>query len=76
MEVVVAVTTEEQKPSVVGNFFREAFSEMRKVVWPSRDETQRLTLVVIGISLSVGLFLGLFDFLFTEMVRILSSLGQ
>lgn len=72
----MAVTTEEQKPSVVGNFFREAFSEMRKVVWPSRDETQRLTMVVIGISLSVGLFLGLFDFLFTEMVRILSTLGQ
>jgi hypothetical protein len=33
-------------------------------------------MVVIGISLSVGLFLGLFDFLFTEMVRILSTLGQ
>jgi preprotein translocase subunit SecE len=76
MEVVVAVTTEEQKPSVVGNFFREAFSEMRKVVWPSRDETQRLTMVVIGISLSVGLFLGLFDFLFTEIVRILPTLVQ
>jgi preprotein translocase subunit SecE len=70
-EAVVAVASNERKPGGVGQFFREAASEMRKVVWPTREETQRLTLVVIGISLSIGLLLGLFDLLFNQLVRIL-----
>lgn len=67
----MAVATDEQKPNPVGQFFRDASSEMKKVVWPSREETQRLTLVVIGVSLSIGLLLGAFDFLFTELVRLI-----
>ena len=67
----MAVASNERKPGGIGQFFREAASEMRKVVWPSREETQRLTLVVIGVSLSIGLLLGAFDLLFTELVRIL-----
>ena len=71
MEVVVAVATDEQKPNPVGQFFREASTEMKKVVWPSREETQRLTMVVIGISLSIGLLLGGFDYLFTLLVNLI-----
>lgn len=67
----MAVASNERKPGGIGQFFREAASEMRKVVWPSREETQRLTLVVVGVSLSIGLLLGAFDLLFTELVRIL-----
>lgn len=67
----MAVASNERKPGGIGQFFREAVSEMRKVVWPSREETQRLTLVVVGVSLSIGLLLGAFDLLFTELVRIL-----
>jgi len=68
---VVAVTTEERKPNAIGTFFREALTEMRKVVWPSREETQRLTLVVIGVALSVGAVLALFDLAFTELVQLI-----
>jgi len=67
----VAVASNERKPGGVGQFIREATSEMRKVVWPSREETQRLTLVVIGISLSIGALLALFDLLFTRLVQFL-----
>lgn len=67
----MAVASNERKPGGLGQFFREATSEMRKVVWPSREETRRLTLVVIGISLSIGLLLGLFDLLFTQLVQFL-----
>jgi preprotein translocase subunit SecE len=35
--------------------------EMRKVTWPSRQETMRLTLVVIVVSLVVGLYVGILD---------------
>ena len=46
-------------------YFRESKDELKKVVWPSRRDTVRNTLVVIGISLGVALFLGAIDLLFT-----------
>lgn len=74
MEAVVAVASEERKATdrkenPIGQFFRESLSEMRKVVWPSREETTRLTWVVIGISLSVGALLGVLDIAFEALVR-------
>lgn len=50
-------------------FFRETRDELRKVVWPTRQETIRLTFVVIAVSLMVGLFLGGLDFLFTSILQ-------
>ena len=46
-------------------FIQEARQELRRVNWPTRAETVRLTLIVIGMSLGLALFLGLFDYLFT-----------
>lgn len=43
------------------NYFREAREELKKVVWPTRKETQNNTMLVIGISLFVSVFLGLLD---------------
>jgi preprotein translocase SecE subunit len=39
----------------------ESASEIRKVTWPSRQDTQRQTLAVLGFSLVVALILGFFD---------------
>lgn len=47
-------------------FFRETIAELRKSVWPSREETTRLTLVVIALALAAGLFLGGLDRLLSE----------
>ena len=52
-------------------FVREIRSELRKVVWPTRQEAINLTLIVIGVCAAVWLFLGLVDFGFTEMFRII-----
>jgi len=52
-------------------FLRETQDELKKVVWPSRQETTRLTIVVIVISLFVGLFLGILDFIFTKLIEII-----
>ncbi len=59
-------------PSTVGkvnpvNFIQEIIAELKKAVWPSREETTRLTYIVILISGVVGLFLwgvdkGFFEF--------------
>jgi len=43
-------------------FFRETFSELRKAVWPSREETVRLTYIVIVLSAIAGFILAGLDF--------------
>ena len=43
-------------------FFREVWIELQKVVWPTRKEALKLTIIVIAFSLAVAAFLGLIDF--------------
>ena len=64
----MAVATNERDPKGANQFLREALAELRRVVWPSREETQRLTLAVVGISLAIGSFLALWDWLFTQII--------
>jgi preprotein translocase subunit SecE len=52
-------------------FLKEVRDELRKVVWPTRDEIIRLTGVVIIISVGVGVFLGVVDFILTKIVGLL-----
>lgn len=49
-------------------FIGDIIGELRKVVWPSRRETLRLTAMVIGLCVAVGLILGLLDYGFAELV--------
>lgn len=51
-------------------FFREVRTELAKVVWPTRKETIRLTLVVVIVSAIVGLFIGGTDFVLTKTMEI------
>jgi len=53
----------------IKKFFEEARAEFRHVNWPTRNEAMRLTAIVIGLSLGLALFLGLFDYIFTDVVR-------
>lgn len=52
----------------IPNFLREVFLELKKVNWLSRREILRYTLIVIGISVVVAIFLGALDFLFTTLL--------
>lgn len=52
-------------------FLKEVKTELAKVVWPTKKETIRLTAVVVGISVSVGLFLGAIDYLLTKIMEII-----
>lgn len=49
-------------------FFQESRQEFNRVNWPTWDETVRLTTLVIGMSLGVAAFLGIFDFIFTTLL--------
>lgn len=46
----------------------DIWSELRKVTWPTRDETAYLTMVVIVVAVAVGIVLGAIDVLFNELV--------
>lgn len=64
----------EGQPNWFVRTYREIRSEMRKVVWPTREETARLTVLVVGVSAAASLFLALFDFLFGSLVSLLQQL--
>lgn len=46
------------------DFLKDARNELRKVVWPTRQEAIRYTIIVIAISIGIALFLGGFDYVF------------
>jgi preprotein translocase SecE subunit len=47
----------------------QVWTELRKCAWPTREETMRLTTVIIAISIVVGLLLGTFDALFAALMK-------
>lgn len=51
-------------------FLSEVKTELLKVTWPTKDEVARLTTVVIIISVIVGAFLGVLDFIFTKIIEL------
>ncbi len=55
--------------SKLTQFFRESKAEMRKVVWPTRDDVVSSVKVVIISTIIVAVILGLLDFAFTEAFR-------
>ena len=48
-------------------YFGETFSELRRVTWPNREETVRLSIMVISVAVAVGIILGLIDLGFSRL---------
>jgi len=55
--------------------FTETVGELRKVAWPDSDMTRNLTFVVVGISVSIGVLLGVADTLLTWLYKLLQRVG-
>ncbi len=53
----------------IATFLKEVKLEIRKVNWPTRRQTIRYTLIVLGISLVIAVFLGGLDYLFTMLLE-------
>ena len=57
-------------------FIEEAWSELKKVSWPTPEQTRNLTVLVFTVSLAVGLYVFVFDRLFSGVIGFLAkSLG-
>lgn len=63
-----------QKPNISPNFTTEVVEELKKVTWPSKKETIRLTTIVILISLIIGIYIGIIDVLLAKGLEIVTKL--
>jgi len=54
------------KNKVKKNVGGDIVEELKKVSWPTRAETIRLTTIVIGVSLIIGLYIGIIDILLAK----------
>lgn len=49
-------------------YLKEVKIELGKVTWPTRADSTHLTLIIIGASLIVGLYIGGLDYIFTSLL--------
>jgi len=59
--VAVGIIMTTQPGQGAWSFLQESRTEVRKVVWPSRQETVQTTLIVIAVVILIGIFLWLVD---------------
>lgn len=50
------------------NYIKETKAEMKHVSWPTRKQAIAYTILVVIISIFISLYLGFFDFVFTEII--------
>lgn len=55
----------------VSRYFSEVMLELRKVSWPTREETIQMTVLVVVVSAIVSAYLGGLDYLFTQLTTLL-----
>jgi preprotein translocase subunit SecE len=61
------VAAQKKQPRGIRKFYRETVAELRKVSWPTRPEAINLTRVVLIVIFIMGAFLGILDYLFTQL---------
>jgi preprotein translocase subunit SecE len=67
--VAVAVALQTVAGRRIWGFATDSRAEVRKVVWPSRQETIQTTLIVFGMVLVIGIILWLVDKMFWAIVQ-------
>jgi preprotein translocase subunit SecE len=67
------VVREAPKENRIMQYLRETRAELRKVVWPTREEAINLTAIVVGTIVVMSAFFGVVDYIFTQLFRLLIS---
>ncbi len=62
---------EVQKENRIAQYIRETRAELRKVVWPTREEATNLTIIVVATIVAMSAFFGVIDYLLTALFRFL-----
>ena len=53
-----------KKDNAIGAYFRSTRAELRRVRWPTLDQGWTMTKIVLLVTFSMAIFLGILDFLF------------
>ena len=61
-----AVTGKEPHPII--KYFQATRAELRRVTWPTRDETKNLTAIIVAVTIVMAIFLGTLDYTFQILV--------
>ena len=56
-------------PNKTITFLKEVRLEMKKVNWPTKQETIKYVIIVIGTSAALAIFLGGLDFIFITILN-------
>lgn len=59
------------QPNKVVRYFRETRGEIRKVTWPTKQESWRLTGIVLAVTIATAAFLWFFDVIFSGSIQFL-----
>ncbi len=57
----------------IRRFIAEAVSELKKVSWPTVEQTRNLTVLVFAVSLAGGLYVFVFDRIFQGVIGLLTK---
>ncbi len=64
-------TEVKQQPKKVGKlkkWWNETLGELKKVVWPTREDAWRMTKIVLVVVFAMAAFLGIIDFAFSKLI--------
>jgi preprotein translocase SecE subunit len=50
-------------------YIQETWTELKKTTWPTKQEATRLTGVVIGVIIVLGIYMGLLDLILSTIVN-------
>ncbi len=73
--IAAAIALQTDQGRRLWQFAGDARNEVRKVVWPTRQETLQTTLIVIVMVLILGIILWLFDMMLMSILRFLTGQG-
>jgi preprotein translocase subunit SecE len=72
----VSKDTTQEKPKIterLKEYFIDTRGELRKVTWPTRKQATNLTLIVLGVTVAMALFLGGLDWVFANLIALILS---
>jgi preprotein translocase subunit SecE len=73
--ISVGIAYQTEKGREIWGYFHDAQIEVRKVVWPTRQETIQTTLLVIGMVIIVAIILWGLDWFLTKSIGALMGHG-
>ena len=65
---------ESTKTNAIAEYVTDTRAELRKVVWPTRDEATNLTVVVLAVTAAMTVILGGIDWVFSKLLEIVLAL--